>query len=42
MRDILTLYLAGCISERQWQEHLRDELFAAFVRREMNNRKLTN
>ena len=39
MRDVLDLYLAGCISERQWQEHLRDKLFAAFVRREMDRRR---
>jgi len=39
MRDLLDLYLAGCISERQWQEHLRDALFAAFVQRELGRRR---
>lgn len=39
MRYILDLYLAGCISERQWAAHLQDELFAKFVKREMERRR---
>jgi len=29
---ILDCYRSGQISERQWQEHLKDEVFAAWVR----------
>ena len=29
---ILTCYRSGQMSERQWQEHLRDPLFALWVR----------
>lgn len=30
---ILACYRSGQMSEAQWQDHMRDELFAAWVRR---------
>lgn len=30
---VLACYLTGQMSERQWQEHLKDEHFAAWVKR---------
>tara|TARA_B100000378_G_scaffold278633_1_gene282608 strand:- start:3222 stop:3350 length:129 start_codon:yes stop_codon:yes gene_type:complete len=32
-RHILACYRAGQMSERQWQEHLRDPLFALWLER---------
>lgn len=32
--QLLSCYRSGQMSERQWQEHLRDELFAAWCKRE--------
>jgi hypothetical protein len=29
---LLQCYRSGQISERQWQEHLKDEAFAAWIR----------
>lgn len=33
MSLILAAYLSGQMSERQWQEHLKDELFSAWLKR---------
>ncbi len=33
-RLILACYRSGQISSRQWQEHMRDEVFAAWVQRQ--------
>jgi hypothetical protein len=30
---ILACYKTGQMSERQWQEHLKDELFSAWVKK---------
>jgi len=30
---LLECYKSGQISERQWQEHLKDEVFCAWLRR---------
>lgn len=30
---LIACYRSGQISESAWQEHLRDEVFAAYVRR---------
>lgn len=30
---IMECYKSGQITEKQWQEHLKDELFAAWVKR---------
>lgn len=32
-QSLWELYRAGQISERQWQEHLKDELFVAWLKR---------
>lgn len=32
---LLACYLSGQINERQWQEHLRDDFFAAWVKRRL-------
>lgn len=32
---VLACYRSGQISEPQWQEHLRDELFAAWLKRHL-------
>lgn len=31
---LLACYRSGQISERQWQEHLKDEVFRAWLKRE--------
>lgn len=30
---LIECYRSGQVSERQWSEHLKDELFAAYVRK---------
>ncbi len=30
---ILSCYLSGQMSEKQWQEHLKDDLFRAWLKR---------
>lgn len=35
---ILACYRSGQVSERQWQEHMRDEVFAAWVRKQEKTR----
>lgn len=36
---MLTCYLSGQVSERQWQEHLNDEVFRAWIKRITYSRK---
>lgn len=36
---LITCYLSGQISEPQWQEHLNDEVFRAWLRRRTYSRK---
>lgn len=31
---LLACYLSGQVSEREWTEHLKDRVFAAFVERQ--------
>lgn len=32
---LIACYLSGQIGERQWQEHLRDEVFLAWLKRNL-------
>lgn len=36
---LLEYYLSGQVSERQWQEHLKEEDFATWIQREANKRR---
>lgn len=35
--SLLACYRSGQISERQWQEHLKDEVFRRWVEKNENN-----
>jgi hypothetical protein len=36
--DLLACYRSGQISEQQWQQHLRDEVFVAWLKKQDNSR----
>lgn len=38
-RELFQCFLSDQISAKQWQEHLEDEVFAAWVAREMRKRQ---